>query len=79
MGNNTQKKIDEIVACRGLPPIKKGQRCEVDGKPGMVCGGNSAANLNVLFDGDKHPMNCHPYWRFKIFNSDGSTLYESNE
>lgn len=79
MGYNTQKKIDEIAAYRGLPPIKKGQRCEVDGKPGKIWGGNSSANLNVLFDGEKHPMNCHPYWRMKIFNPDNSIAYQSNE
>lgn len=70
MGYNTQKKIDEITKYRGLPPIKKGQR---------LWGGNSSANLNVLFDDEKHPMNCHPYWRMKIFNPDNSIAYQSNE
>ena len=79
MVSNTQKKINEIAEYRGLPPIKKGWRCEVDGKPGKVWGGNSGANLNILFDGDNWPMNCHPYWRMKIFNPDGSVVFQSKE
>lgn len=79
MSYNTQKKIDEVVSYRCLPAIKKGSVCEVNGKRGKVVGGNSSANLNVLFDGDKHPMNCHPYWKMKIFHSDGSILYQSED
>ena len=77
MSYNTQEQIDRVSAYRGLPVIKKGALCEVDGKSGKIVGGNSSANLNVLFDGERMPMNCHPYWRMKIFNADGSVLYES--
>jgi len=78
MTGNTQKHIDRIVQHRGLPPIKKGMRCEVDGKPGKVVGGNSSGNLNVLFDGQKHPMNCHPGWKMNIFNADNTIFYQSS-
>jgi len=77
MSYNTQKQINRIIDYRGLPAIKKGMRCEVDGKLGKVVGGNSSANLNVLFDGDKTVMNCHPYWKMKIFTEDGSIAYAS--
>lgn len=77
MSENTQKKIDEVVLYRGLPQIKKGMKCEVDGKSGIVVGGNSSCNLNVKFDGWKGVSNCHPYWRMRIFNDDGSLYYES--
>lgn len=77
MSYNTQKRINDVIEYRGLPPIKKGMRCEVDGKQGIVVGGNSSANLNVIFDGQKSAMNCHPYWRMKIFNDDGSVVYDS--
>ena len=40
-----------------------GERVLVDGKPGRVVGGNSSGNLDVLFDGEKHPGNCHPFWK----------------
>lgn len=74
---NTQKQIDRVVEYRQLPAIKKGMRCEVNGKHGEIRGGNSSCNFNVLFDGDKKPMNCHPGWKMKIFNSDGSIIHQS--
>lgn len=77
MSENTQKKINEVVKYRGLPPIKKGSRCLVDEKSGIVVGGNSACNLNVLFDGWKNVSNCHPGWRMKVYNDDGSVAYNS--
>lgn len=79
MTGNTQKMIDRVVECRGLPHLKKGQRCEVDGEQGKVWGGNSAANLNVLFDGEKRPANCHPNFRMKIFNDSGEVIYASDD
>ena len=75
--NNTQKKIDSVVEYRQLPAIKKGMRCEVDGRSGKVIGGNGSANFNVLFDGDKKHLNCHPEWKMKIFNADGSIIHQS--
>jgi hypothetical protein len=79
MSRNTQKFIDSVVEYRGLPRLKKGQRCEVDGKTGRVWGGNSAANLNVLFDGERHAKNCHPNYRMKIFNDAGDVIHESED
>jgi len=75
--NNTQKKIDSVVEYRQLPAIKKGMRCEVSGESGIIYGGNGSANFNVLFDGDKRPMNCHPEWKMKIFNGDGLVIHQS--
>ena len=74
---NTQKAIDSTGRYRNLPDIKKGMACEVDGRLGMVVGGNTAANLNVKFDGVV--ANCHPYWRMKILDFDGNVFYESKE
>ena len=76
--SNTQEYIDRVVKYRGLPSVKKGAPCEVCGKKGVVWGGNSAANFNVKF-ANNQVSNCHPYWRMKIFNNDGSLLYESPE
>jgi hypothetical protein len=77
MGYNTQKYIDWVCKDRGLPKIKKGTRCEVDGLQGLVWGGNWSGNFNVktMYG----IMNCHPYWRMKIFNQDGSILYTSEK
>lgn len=76
---NNQKSIDRVCEYRGLPPIKKGYPCAVDGKPGRVWGGNHAANLNVKFDGQKGVSNCHPYWRMTIYDKDGNLIYKSSE
>lgn len=73
---NTQSKIDEICEYRGLPQIRKGWPCTVDGRPGRVWGGNSSANLNIKFDDDGTIRNCHPFWKMKIFDNAGNKVYE---
>ena len=60
---NTQNAIDVVTKYRGLPNIKKGQMCRVDGRNGKVWGGNASANLNVLFDGESRASNCHPNYK----------------
>lgn len=76
---NTQKAINSTCEYRRVPLVRKGIKCEVDGKSGVIWGGNSGANFNVKFDEDNRISNCHPYWRMKIFNSDGSVLYEHKD
>lgn len=77
MSHNTQKWIDRVCLQRGLPPIKKGMRCEVEGRQGKVIGGNCSANLNIRFDGERFTRNCHPYWKMKIYNADGVAVWDS--
>ncbi len=73
---NTQEYVDRVCEYRGIPKIKKGTPCEVVGERGRIWGGNSSANFNVKFDSDGRIRNCHPYWKMKIFNKDGSVLYD---
>lgn len=77
MGYNNQKQIDRICEYRGLPELKKGMPCKVDGRNGKVWGGNCSANLNVKFD-DGQVSNCHPYWKMQIFSENGDVIYDSN-
>ncbi len=77
--SNTQSAINRVCEYRGLPPIKKGFPCIVDGRAGRVWGGNSAANLNVKFDGQRGVSNCHPYWRMTIYDKAGNLVYKSPE
>lgn len=79
MSYNTQKKINEVCSYRNLPAIKKGMRCEVDGRKGVIVGGNSSANFNVKFDDNGTIRNCHPEWKMSIFNNDGSIVHQSQE
>jgi hypothetical protein len=76
---NTQEYIDLVCQKRGLPKIKKGTPCAVDGRKGIVVGGNSSANLNVLFDDCASVRNCHPYYKMQIFNPWGGVAYESED
>jgi hypothetical protein len=74
-----QKDLDRVCEYRKLPPLKIGAECEVDGKKGIIVGGNCSANLNVLFDGENHYNNCHPWYRMRIFNGMGGLCYESDD
>lgn len=66
--------FDEVCRRRGVPFAKVGMRVEVDGKPGAIVGHNYSANFDVLFDGERYPMNCHPTWRMRYFADDGTEL-----
>ena len=69
---NTQKYIDRVCEYRGLPRVKKGTPCIVDGCKGVIVGGNHAANFNVKFEDTGQILNCHPEWKFTILRgSDG--------
>ncbi|WP_197232106.1 hypothetical protein [Lysinibacillus sphaericus] len=57
-----------------MPFIKRGMRIEVDGQMGKVTSGNSSGNINVLFDGEKFPCNCHPQWKTRYFDKTGQVL-----
>ena len=74
-----QDELDRVCKYRKLPPLKIGAECEVDGKKGVIVGGNCSANLDVLFDGRRHYNNCHPGYKMRIFNSNGGVCYESDD
>ena len=76
---NTQKAINSVCEYRDVPKIKIGTPCDVNGRSGIIVGGNSSANFNVRFDDDLTIRNCHPYWKMKIFNTDGNILYQHKE
>lgn len=39
-----------------------------------IVGANSNNNLDVLFDGDSVPSNCHPHHNTKYFDSNGEII-----
>ena len=65
---------------RGLHFIKKGMRVELSygsvKKKGIIKGGNSSGNIDVLFVGEKRPDNCHPTWGMKYFDEEGNVIAE---
>ncbi|MBS3955347.1 MAG: hypothetical protein KGZ88_20560 [Methylomicrobium sp.] len=76
---NTQDAINRVCDYRGLPKIKKGSRCLVDGKDGVIFGGNHSANFNVKFADTGRVFNCHPEYKMTIFSPKGDILYQSKE
>ena len=75
--------IEFVKKQRGLPFIEIGMKVELSygttKKIGVVKGGNSAGNIDVLFDGEKKPSNCHPTWAIKYFDKEGNVLAEFGE
>ena len=47
---------------RGIEFAYQGMVVDVAGKRGWLVGANSHMNLDVLFEGNRHPSNCHPTW-----------------
>jgi hypothetical protein len=76
---NTQKHIDRVCEHRGIPPVRKGMDCVVDGHAGTIVGGNHSGNFNVKFNDNGDIGNCHPYWRFQIFTSSGELYYDHEQ
>ena len=75
--------LDYVKEQRGLHFIKKGMRVELaygtTKKNGVIKGGNSSGNIDVLFDGAKRTENCHPTWAIKYFDKDGNVIAEYGE
>jgi len=46
------------------------------GKVGIVKGGNSSGNIDVLFEGEKKAENCHPTWAMKYFDENDNVIAE---
>ncbi len=61
---------------RGMPWVCVGMRIEVDGRPGVIKGGNDSGNLDVIFDGDNYRSNVHPSWETKYYDGDGKLIAE---
>ena len=76
---NRQESLDSVCKNRGLPNLKVGAFCEVDGMKGVIVGGNYSSNLDVVIDGNEYVSNCHPAYKMRIFNSMGGVCYESDD
>ncbi|EGR4213362.1 hypothetical protein DDN60_12535 [Vibrio cholerae] len=63
---------------RGMPFLKRGMRVQSisTGKYGTVTSTNSAMNLNIRIDGEKHSGNYHPKWMLRYFDSHGALIAE---
>lgn len=64
-----QEKIDSVCEYRGLPKVKIGQPCIVNGKKGLIVNGNNSCNFQVRFASGQE-FNCHPQWKMIIKSMD---------
>ncbi len=73
--------LDYVKNNRGLDFVKKGMKVENTylKKVGIIKGGNSSGNLDILFDGEKRAENCHPTWAMKYFDDKGNLIKEFGE
>lgn len=70
--------LDYVKNQRGLSFIEIGMKVENTylKKTCIVKNGNSSGNLDILFDGEKKPQNCHPKWAIKYFDKDRKVIAE---
>ena len=52
---------------------------EMNGKHGVVTGGNSLCNIQVRFDGRRFSSNVHPHWETVYFDTEGKILADYRE
>lgn len=74
-GNKEQ--FEDVCKRRNIEFAYQGMRIEVDGKMGTIVGGNSSGNLDVVFDGQWRPQNCHPGWMTKYFDKNGNVIQDN--
>ncbi|MBO0790283.1 MAG: hypothetical protein J2P36_04965 [Ktedonobacteraceae bacterium] len=67
-------KLQGVREARRMPWLKRGMIVDVRGKRGRVAGGNTMANIQVIFDGAKFSRNCHPQWETTYYTSDGQVI-----
>ena len=68
--------LDYVKKQRGLDFVKKGMKVQntYNGKYGVIKGGNSSGNIDVVFDGQNHAENCHPTWAMRYFDDEGNVI-----
>lgn len=71
--------FDHMKQSRGIEFAYQGMKVEVDGKPGTIVGGNHSMNLDVVFDGQYHKSNCHPWYETVYFDSKGNVVADYRE
>ncbi len=59
-----------ICKSRNIEFAYQGMSIDVDGQKGIIVGGNSHNNLDVLMDGKMHIENCHPSWETTFYNKE---------
>ena len=71
-------KLKDFRKRRNMPFVKRGMRVvfTYDGRKGRIAGANESSNLNIIFDGEKKSVNCHPYFKMQYFDKQGELIKE---
>ena len=71
-------KLKDFRKHRNMPFVKRGMRVIFthDGRKGRIAGANESSNLNIIFDGERHSVNCHPYFKMQYFDKQGKLIKE---
>lgn len=69
-----KEQFERICKGRGISFAYQGMKIEVAGKIGVIVGGNHSCNLNVVFEGEWIPSNCHPWWETRYFDREGNVV-----
>jgi len=70
-----KRSFERMRESRGIQFAYQGMRVEVAGKKGTITG-SYGMNLHVVFDGQWIPSNCHPWYKTKYFDKDGTLIKE---
>ena len=62
------EKFNDVCERRGLEFVRMGMTINVAGKKGIVVGGNSSLNFNVVMEGTTYSQNCHPTWETTYYD-----------
>ena len=63
---------------RKMPFLRRGMRCNMDGRWAKVTSG-FGAGLMVLFDDATYPKPVHPKWQMTYYDTDGNIVAEYKE
>lgn len=68
--------MEDFRKYRFMPFVKRGMRVKNthNGRSGRIAGANPSFNLNIIFDGDKHPLICHPYFKMQNLGKNGELI-----
>jgi hypothetical protein len=59
---------------RGIKFAYQGMKVSVCGQMGTIVGSNQSLNLDVVFDGQYHRNNCHPWHETVYFDRKGNVV-----
>lgn len=71
--------FERVKKVRGLDFAFMGMRVLACGKMGCIVGGNESSNLDVVFDGEYHKINCHPYYEIVYYDKVGNIVADYRE